>query len=141
VALLSLATVTTHRLRPVEPNVPSAAVLAARAAGATGPVLNTYDWGGYLIFSGIPPFIDGRADMYGNALLKEYVDAVAPASAADLHRVLDKYGIQWTLLEPRTAAIAALDLSPGWKRIHTDGQAVVHLRVNTVAAGGNLSGK
>jgi hypothetical protein len=128
VALLSLATVAAQRLRPFEPNVPAAAVLAARAAGATGPVLNTYDWGGYLIFSGIPPFIDGRADMYGNALLKEYVDAVAPASAADLHRVLDKYGIQWTLLEPRTAAIAALDLSPGWKRIHTDGQAVVHMR-------------
>jgi hypothetical protein len=141
VALLSLATVAAHRLRPVEPNVPSAAVLAARAAGATGSVLNTYDWGGYLIFSGIPPFIDGRADMYGNALLKEYLDAIAPPSAADLHRVLDKYGIQWTLLEPRTAAIAALDLSPGWKRIHTDGQAVVHLRVNRVAAGENLSGK
>jgi len=128
VVILSLATVAAHRLRPFEPKVPAAAVLAARGAGASGNVLNTYDWGGYLIFSGIPPFIDGRADMYGNALLKDYLDAVAPPSAADMHRLLDKYNIQWTLLEPRTAAIAALDLSPGWKRIHTDAQAVVHAR-------------
>lgn len=128
-AALMVATVMAQRLRPIEPALPAAAaVLAAKGAGASGPVLNTYDWGGYLIFSGIPPFIDGRADVYGNALLKDYLDAIAPQSAADMHRLLDKYGIEWTLLEPRTAAIAALDLSPGWKRVHTDAQAVVHVR-------------
>jgi hypothetical protein len=29
------------------------------------PVLNDYGFGGYLIWSGVRPFIDGRADTYG----------------------------------------------------------------------------
>lgn len=128
-ALLPLSALVADRLRPFEPPVPASAVRAARAAGLDGPVLNTYDWGGYLVFLGIPPFIDGRADMYGDKVLKDYLDLVAPTSAADMQRLLDKYGIQWTLLEPRTAALAALDLAPGWRRVHSDGKAVVHARV------------
>jgi hypothetical protein len=37
-------------------------------------VLNTYGFGGYLIFSGVRPFIDGRSDMYGDAFFMRYAD-------------------------------------------------------------------
>ena len=33
------------------------------------PVLNNYDFGGYLIFFGVKVFVDGRTDMYGDAFL------------------------------------------------------------------------
>ena len=29
------------------------------------PVLNDYDLGGYLIYAGMAPFIDGRTELYG----------------------------------------------------------------------------
>ena len=38
---------------------PSAAIEFVKRAGITGNVFNSYDFGGYLIFAGIPTFIDG----------------------------------------------------------------------------------
>jgi hypothetical protein len=38
---------------------------AALNAKVTGPVFNDYDLGGYLIFRGIPTFIDGRTLPFG----------------------------------------------------------------------------
>src|SRR6202030_771976 len=46
-------------MRPALHNTPAAAVANAGLADA-GPVLNDYSFGGYLIFAGIPTFIDGR---------------------------------------------------------------------------------
>ncbi len=109
---------------------PAAALAAARLAGAPaiGPVFNAYGFGGYLIEQGIPVFMDGRSDMYGDNLVRTYVNATRLESRAALTSVLDKYRIAWTLLEPGTAAIAVLDTLPGWQRLHTDPQAVVHVR-------------
>ena len=41
----------------------------------TGPVFNNEGFGGYLIFSGIPTFIDGRIELYGDAFLARYLEA------------------------------------------------------------------
>src|SRR5207247_4152372 len=38
-------------------------------------VLNDYYFGGYLIFQGIPTFIDSRAELYGPVFLKRYFRA------------------------------------------------------------------
>ncbi len=67
------------RARPLElPEsvAPARAVSAVQKAGIKGPVLNSYGWGGYLIYLGIPVFIDGRADMYGDSFFKQYVEAL-----------------------------------------------------------------
>lgn len=109
--------------------VPAQAVQAAQQAGVTGPVLNAYEWGGYLAYAGIAPFIDGRAEMYGDPLLKEYHEAIALADPAALPALLDKYHVTWTLLAPGTPATALLDYLPGWRRIYADGTAIVHARV------------
>lgn len=118
-------------VRPIElPDsaVPARAVEAVRNAGIKGPVLNNYNWGGYLIYSGIPVFIDGRADMYGDAFVKEYVEALALRKADSLQKVLDKYQITWTLLQPDTSAVSMLDHMPEWRRAYADQTAVVHTR-------------
>lgn len=116
------------RFAPVAVNTPEAAVQAAVRAGAIGPVLNSYRFGGYLIYSGVPVFMDGRSEMYGDELLKRYMGALSLQEAEDLPRLLDDYRISWTLLEPHTPALALLDRLPGWRRIHADAVAVVHVR-------------
>jgi hypothetical protein len=127
-ATLTTMTLQSGRYVPPVATAPEAALQAAGHAGAAGPVLNAYNFGGYLIYNRIPVFIDGRADMYGDALLKRYLDALNLRAPGALPQLLDDYHIGWTLLEPGTPALALLDRMPGWKRVHADPVAVVHMR-------------
>src|SRR5205085_10743815 len=68
---------------------PAAALAAVEAAHVTGPVLNDYGFGGYLIFAGIPPFIDGRAELYGDEFIRRYVQAMLLESD-ELPELLDQ---------------------------------------------------
>jgi hypothetical protein len=106
---------------------PVAAVQAARDAGLGGHVFNSVRFGGYLLFVGIPSFVDGRADLFGDAFLQRYVAAASAAGGA-LPDLLDRYAVAWTLLEPQSPAVALLDHLPGWKRVYTDSYAVIHRR-------------
>jgi hypothetical protein len=101
---------------------PSAAVAFVKDQHVAGPVFNDYEFGGYLIFSGIAPFVDGRADMYGDGFLRRYADVAA------LPDILDQYRIVWTLLERHDPRAALLDRLPGWQRVYSDDIAVVHRR-------------
>lgn len=123
-----------NRYAPMSKTTPEAAVQAAVHAGAAGPVFNAYHFGGYLIYRGVPVFIDGRADMYGDALMKRYVDAMQLRDTQALSQLLNDYRIGWTLLDPGTPALALLDRLPGWRRVHTDAVAVVHIRDGSHAA-------
>ncbi|HWI81802.1 hypothetical protein [Ramlibacter sp.] len=130
-ALVAGVPVLVARVQPVVPPAlvaPAAAVRAVQDAGIRGPVLNNYSWGGYLVYLGIPPFIDGRADMYGDAFLKQYMEALELRTSDGLERLVDRYRIGWTLLPAGTPGIALLDRLPGWRRFHTDEIAVVHVR-------------
>lgn len=113
---------------PPEKTAPAAAVHAAQAAGVSGPVFNDYGWGGYLIYSGVAPFIDGRADMYRDAFMKDFVNAMDLRDPTSLPKLLERHGITWTLLAPDRAATALLDHLPGWRRLYADEHAVVHVR-------------
>jgi hypothetical protein len=109
---------------------PPAAITPARALAALGrgPVFNGYEFGGYLDFVGVPPFIDGRADLYGEAFLMRYHRALALEDIPDFLRLLDDYHIETTLLAPATPAVGLLDRLPDWQRVYADGIAVVHAR-------------
>ncbi|MBN9246131.1 MAG: hypothetical protein J0I81_01520, partial [Hyphomicrobium sp.] len=66
--LISIGFVATGfaRYEPDPQRSPAAAVQALKKIAPTH-VLNEYDFGGYLIASGIAPFIDGRTELYGSA--------------------------------------------------------------------------
>jgi hypothetical protein len=134
-ALVLTVAVALHsgRYAPLAARWPESAVQAAERAGALGPVLNAYGFGGYLIYSGIPVFIDGRSDVYGDALLKRMANGLGLNQPAELQRLIDDYRIGWTLLEPGMPALALLDTLPGWKRVYADSVAVVHMRETGVA--------
>jgi len=89
--------------------------------------LNEYSFGGYLIWSHVRPFIDGRADMYGGAMLGLYRKLNAGDRDA-MEDTLKRYDIAWTILAPDSRIVAILDHEPGWRRLYADTIAVVHVR-------------
>jgi hypothetical protein len=113
---------------------PVAALERARAMHLTGPVLNEEGFGGYLIHAGIPPFIDGRIEMYGDAFLKRWSSA-AYGNRAALVALLDQYKITWTLFAADSGALDNLNSLPGWRRAYGDSVAVIHVRSSAVSVG------
>jgi len=95
---------------------------------------NSYALGGYLIFKGVPVFIDGRADMYGDDFTAQYLKIARSTDPAVVGAALKKWNIGWVILEPDTAMIKAMEKMPGWKKTHADKAAVVFLPTNQVAS-------
>ena len=60
---LALARFASPASRSNDAVTPLAAIAHVPPALASRPVLNSYDFGGYLIFKGIKPYIDGRSDI------------------------------------------------------------------------------
>jgi hypothetical protein len=89
------------------------------------PVLNSYSLGGALIFQGVRPFIDGRADLYGDAFLARYSRIMAPDRDA-LDRVLAEYNIAWTIFPAGLPIVQLLDQEPGWRRLVEKDGVVIH---------------
>lgn len=117
-------------MRPVQPdphNAPRTAIAAADLHNA-GHVLNDYRFGGYLIYAGIPTFIDGRGELYGGKFIARYNRDLALADLPDFLKLLDQYKIRATLLAPDTPAVQLLDRLPDWQRVYSDDVAVVHKR-------------
>jgi hypothetical protein len=106
---------------------PVSAVAHVPAQLAAKPVFNAYNFGGYLIFKGVKPFIDGRADMYGDAFVKRYA-AINNGDPASVEAALKQYGFAWVITQPREGIIKYLQGKPGWKRIYADKYAVVLAR-------------
>ena len=128
-ALLASLPILRHPpLRAGDAVTPAAALAAAQRLDLTGPVFNSEAYGGYLIFSGVPVFIDGRIEMYGNDFLAAYI-AAEQGDTTTLSGLLDRYHIEWTLLRAGSPAVAALDRLPGWRRAYADDQSVIHVPI------------
>jgi hypothetical protein len=87
------------------------------------PVLNEYGFGGLMIFSGVKPFIDGRADLYGDGAIETYL-SIVHAKGDVLDDVLCRYHVAWTMFTPDTVVPALMDRTPGWHRLYSDKVAV-----------------
>jgi hypothetical protein len=131
VLALGLAAGSPLLLRPLVhadgPVTPASALAAAARLGLDGPVFNSERFGGYLTFRGIPTFIDGRAELYGNAFLDGYLKAER-GEEPTLSQLLDRYAVTWTLLKPGPGAVSRLDALPEWHRVYSDAEAVIHMR-------------
>jgi hypothetical protein len=91
------------------------------------PVFNEYSFGGYLIFNDVHPFIDGRAELYGEDFIARYARIVRP-DKKELTATLDEYRIRWTILDANDVVVPLMDAMPGWHRLYADKVAVVHVR-------------
>ncbi len=90
-----------------------------------GNMFNQYMWGGYLmeVLPEHKVFVDGRADFYGEPLVKEF-DAVT-ALRTNWLAVLAKYDVRWTLMPADHRLNVALALLPEWKPAFSNETAVI----------------
>jgi hypothetical protein len=114
--------------RPPDSVAPAAALNFVKQAGIKGKVFNSYEFGGYLIFSGIPVFIDGRAQLYGDAFLETYDRTISVADIDGALKTLDDYRIGWAILAPDAALAKVMARSPVWNEVYSDRYAVVLVR-------------
>lgn len=126
-AVLTVVRVMEPIQRGNEAGSPAAALASVPEAVRGLPVLNAYRFGGFLIFHRVRPYVDSRADLYGDAFLNDYL-AIQDPQPGQVNAALAKYDIAWTMLEPGTPLVAWLDTQPQWRRHYTDGFAVVHIR-------------
>jgi hypothetical protein len=118
-----------HRQPQVEAQrfpVGAVAYLQTHPHSAAGPLFNFYDWGGYLIWKLNPQtlvFIDGRADLYGESLMRQFADTYD--LKGDWQQPLQTWRIRTVLVNPDSALAVALRHAPGWEVGYSDSQAVV----------------
>lgn len=124
---LTVTLATGRGYSPPADQSPAAALDALRAAG-TSRTLNDLPFGGYMIWRGVPVFIDGRAELYGETFGLAYYDALRLKSVDGFLRLLKTYNVDSVLLSPSTPAAHLLDHLSGWKRIHDDANAVAFVR-------------
>ena len=123
----------------IEPSGQRAAIAAAFPVGPAAAlsrmdrpvrVFNDYGWGGYLVWVGYPSgtrvFIDGRVEVYGNAVFSDYlaVNGLAPG----WRQVLDRYQPDAVLFPTGHPLVALLANDPGWRVASTDRMATLLVR-------------
>ncbi|MCB0033551.1 MAG: hypothetical protein KDE51_06025, partial [Anaerolineales bacterium] len=89
-------------------------------------VFNQYGWGGYLIWRDIQPFIDGRADLYGDEFLLTYYQVVNVEEGWE--EVLDEYAIRYILIAADGHLAAVLKKDEAWQLLYQDDLAVIFVR-------------
>ena len=103
--------------------------LASHPRIGRGRLLNTYNWGGYLIFSLHPKYlvsIDGRADIHRTHMMRDYeaLEKLSPNWRSVL-RERDPDVILWPVSKPLAVVLRA---APGWRVASEDCTAVVFVR-------------
>ena len=109
---------------------PAAAVSFLASSHPPGEMLNHYNWGGYFIWKLYPEyrvFIDGRADLYGDAFVNDFA-ALYYLKRPSWQEQLEKCQIRTVVLPPDAPLVAALEILPQWKKVFSDGQVVVLVR-------------
>jgi hypothetical protein len=109
---------------PSAAGYPAGAVAYLRAHPASARLFNDYAWGGYLIYALYPVqpvFIDGRADVHGDALVSRY-DAAAHL-APGWQQTLDDYQIGLVLMPADSPLSTALAADSAWQQVYGDNTA------------------
>ena len=90
-------------------------------------MLNFYGFGGYLVFSGEPVFIDGRGDLYERSgVFSDYIH-LNEFEAGSL-AVLRNYGINVCLLGRKQSLASVLSVTPEWRQVYSDDTSIIFVR-------------
>jgi hypothetical protein len=124
------------QLRAAEWRYPAGAAAFLAEHRIAAPVFNTYEYGGYLIWRGVPVFIDGRA--LSDSVFRDYRTILGAAPGDPRRReLLARYGIGALVMnsfEYNEGGLYALALDliepaeADWKLVYDDPQAMVFLR-------------
>lgn len=129
--MITFAVVQTGRTIRQQPQAemerfPLRAVAFLQAHPPKGPIFNHYDWGGYLIWKLYPStrvFIDGRADLYGEPLLRQFADAYQFRDA--WRQTLLRWSIGTVIVPADSALATGLRGAPGWTVSYEDSLTII----------------
>ena len=90
-------------------------------------VVAEYGWAGYVIHElyrdGGRVFVDGRNDMYPEAILEEY--SAVRAAEPGWDEIVDGHGAEWLLFPPEAAIVRGPATDAGWCEAYRDDQQVL----------------
>jgi len=108
---------------------PAAAVDFLKKEPVTGNMYNEYEFGDYIIYSAYPRykvFIDGRADMYGTAWMKDYYKVSQLKQGWD--KVLEKNRINFIIFNTDSILSRFLLEKQEWRLIYSDKVANIFVK-------------
>ncbi|MGA9904720.1 MAG: hypothetical protein WA718_18120 [Terriglobales bacterium] len=132
-ALTRWISVVHHQDARVAERFPQKAVAFLRSADYPRRIFVFYDWGGYAIWNLYPEyrvFVDGRADLYGDDLLRQSINTVMDVRNG-WREALDNWRVDAVLVPPSCALAQALLLDPAWHTAFSDSSAVILLRTHS----------
>jgi len=105
--------------------LPVRAAAYLNAHNPPGPLFNTYNWGGYLLFAtpSYPIFVDGRTDLYGDAILVPWRAAIL--GDPSWRALFDQWKIRLVVIEHDSALAGILRKEAGWQESYADSQASI----------------
>ena len=118
----------------VDEKYPTAALEFMQGQHINGRIFNQYVWGGYMEWNApeLKTFIDGRADVFVyKGVLDDHRETTTIEKPLE---ILDKYRIDYVLLQPTQPLTYLLEHSPEWHPIYTDKVAVLFARTPTTTA-------
>jgi len=121
-------------LRAADWRFPEGAVRFLREHGIRGPLFNTYEYGGYLIWNKERVFIDGRA--LSEQVFQDYRWILgSPPGDPGRERALERYGVAAMVVNgfeynsgTLYPLVPAMTTQAGWQLAYEDAQALVYLR-------------
>jgi hypothetical protein len=126
----------------MEQKWPVRAVAYLRQHPPPKPMLNSYEYGGYLIYrmSDVNKvFIDGRADIYvRTGVFVDYLNIARLNFPAPF--LLNAYNVQSVLMGREETLVTLLDSSPDWQKTYSDPISVLYVRRPRPAASRSATG-
>ena len=122
-ALVIVGRLMTPEVRIDSPTAPITALATVPAALQRQPVLNDYDFGGYLIYRGVTPLHRRPRRLCTATQFVSADDARQRGDGAQIDHALKTYGLRWALLRPDRPLAGALE-ARGWRELYRDKYAV-----------------
>jgi hypothetical protein len=127
ISVVKIASVSTNDVnqQAIEASQPTGAVAYLQRERPPGPLFNSYNWGGYVLWELYPEylsFVDGRTDLFDDEILESYLQAWRAGSGWE--SVLEEWGIRLVLLESDAPLVEELR-DHGWQLLYADEQAVI----------------
>lgn len=116
-------------IKAEQEGLPAKAVEFIQQNKPAGPLFNSYNWGGYLIFKlwpDYPVYIDGRTDLYDDVFIRRYLNTAAGGDG--WQQVLDEDGINLALIESDSGLARLLKGDAAWDILYQDKMAIVLAR-------------
>ncbi|MEW6644055.1 MAG: hypothetical protein AB1586_26350 [Pseudomonadota bacterium] len=118
-------------IRPPNEQNYASAIAALREHNAKR-VFNDYGFGGYMIWVGMTPLIDGRAELYGERFALDHWNALLLRDPDAFFRSVETYNLDSAVFYVGTPLAALMDHIEGWKKVFSNDMAIVYVRTGPV---------